>query len=85
MISTDCTCGTPHSDITPNPDCERCCLVWTVHQVKKMRASQASFFKTRDRADLEASKRLERVVDQAMVRLFDRQPSLFDTDNPPHF
>jgi hypothetical protein len=35
--------------------------------VSKMRAAQKAYFKTRDRADLEASKDLERKVDKAMA------------------
>lgn len=35
--------------------------------VSKMRAAQKAYFKTRDRADLEASKDLERQVDKALT------------------
>ena len=56
-----CCCGRlPASD--PNPDCERCCLVWVIHQVGKMRAAQ----KGKDRKKAIA---LEDVVDQSLKRL----------------
>lgn len=35
--------------------------------VRWMRAAQKAYFKTRDRVDLEASKKLERQVDQALT------------------
>ena len=63
-----CCCGNVPSS-APNPDCERCCLVWFAYQVHKMRKAQTEFFKSRKRESLEESRRLEDVVDRAYLRL----------------
>lgn len=65
---TVCCCGSVPA-VNPNKDCERCCLVWFAHQTTLMRAAQIRFFKTRKGIDLQESKRLETLVDQAISRL----------------
>ena len=65
-----CACGrVPSSD--PNPDCERCCLVWFAHKVGKMRESQKEFSKTRKQDALEKSRELEDLVDRSLKRLYE--------------
>jgi len=69
MNATDlCACGgLPATE--PNRDCERCCLVWFAFKVDQMRAAQKQFFKTRRGEDLRESRRLEKLIDAAIVRL----------------
>ena len=63
-----CSCG--HVPATaPNPECERCCLVWFAHQTGLMRSAQKKFFKTSRGDDLQESRRLESLVDKAFLRL----------------
>ena len=68
-----CSCGIGTPATAPNPNCERCCLVWLVHQTGLMRAAQKKFFKTRRGADLQESRRLESLVDRGVLRLSEIQ------------
>ena len=80
-LDRECVCGSfPTTD--PNPDCERCCLVWTVARMAELRAAQKEFFRTRKRDDLERAQKLERLVDQAIERLAraNRQKYLFSEE-----
>ena len=45
--------------------------------VQEMRNAQREYFRTRSPTALEAAKRLEKRVDQALKEIADRQPLLF--------
>ena len=67
-----CICGhIPASD--PNPDCERCCLVWLVNRVEKLRATQSKYLKLKRPVDLKDAKRQGEIVDAAIVKLLEKE------------
>lgn len=63
-----CCCGFV-SGHDPNPDCERCRLVWYAYQTSKMRKAQIEFEKTGKRDALAEAKRLQDIVDRTWLRL----------------
>lgn len=81
ILERTCVCG-HESRIDPNPDCERCVLVWTLAKVRHLRRLQRDFFAARDRTEkaklLGEAKRVERIVDAAIDRMQEKQRTFFD-------
>lgn len=74
-------CGRHSSaPLTRDNDCERCRLVWTVQLAKKTRAAQQRYFSERTGSALNQSKEMEMLLDKALDRLLNTQPSLIDEE-----
>jgi hypothetical protein len=82
MIANGCDCGWK-GDL-PNPNCERCRLVYFFRQTVRMRTAQRAYFDApaggRTAAGLEEAKKAERWVDKMIARFTEIQPALFDLD-----
>lgn len=82
MIATECECG--GTGDRPNPDCERCRLVYFFRATVRMRTAQQAYFDAkpgcRTAAVLDESKKAERHVDKMIARLNEIQPALFDLE-----
>ena len=63
-----CVCGFV-SGHDPNPDCERCRLVWFAYQAHRMLEAELAFEKSRKQKDLDEWKRRKDIVVRGYKRL----------------
>jgi len=79
MISDTCCCG--GTATKPNPECERCRLVYVVRATERMRSAQRQYHAGRSGELLRVALEAEKLVDRLISRLNEIQPALFDTDD----
>lgn len=74
-VANTCACGGTAD--APNPECERCRLVYFFRAAVRMREAQRAYFAGRKGDQLEAAQKAERHIDKLIARLDEIQPELF--------